>query len=284
MELLKVAVVFAAVLILLNLKLPLFLGMFAGAVLLALLFGIGPADFAGITWYSLKSGETWEIVVALYLIMLLQQMLVKRNHLQLAQESLNGLFRDRRLNAALASIFIGMMPSAAAVTICGKIMDDTAGDSLTRPEKAFCANYYRHIPEGILPTFPLIIIACSLSGVPVASFILGMLPMVFVMAALAFLFYLRKVPKEDPNRTQKETEKKSKKENLLGVARGLWTIFAAILVIIVFGVPTWLAVAGVIVVNVFVSRFSLKETGEMAAAAFDWKILLEASWSLCLRT
>lgn len=270
----KVAAVFAVVLILLNLKLPLFLGMLGGAALLAVLFGISVPDFGRIFVNSLTSWETWEVVIALYVIMLLQQMLVKRKHLELAQESLNGLGHERRLNAALAAIFIGMMPSAAAVTICGKIMDDMAGDSLTRPEKAFCANYYRHIPEGILPTFPLIIIACSLSGVPVASFILGMLPMVFVLGGLAFVFYLRKVPKTDPNKRQDSQPTKSKKESFKGVVQGLWTIFVAILVIILFDVPTWLAVIGVIVVNIFVSHFDLPEMGEMVVGAFQWKIIL----------
>ena len=114
MELIKVIVVFVAILVLLNLKLPLFSGMLGGTVLLLIFFGIGIPEFGDIAFRSVTSWGTLEVVIALYVITLLQRMLEKRKFLTLAQESLNGLMKDRRLNAAFASIFIGMMPSAAA--------------------------------------------------------------------------------------------------------------------------------------------------------------------------
>lgn len=274
MELIKVIVVFVAILVLLNLKLPLFSGMLGGTVLLLIFFGIGIPEFGDIAFRSVTSWGTLEVVIALYVIILLQRMLEKRKFLTLAQESLNGLMKDRRLNAAFASIFIGMMPSAAAVTICGKIMDDTAGDHLTKPEKAFCANYYRHIPEGVLPTYPLIIIACSLSGVPVSSFLFGMIPPVIILIALGYFFYLRKIPKIDDRPSSGPTVKLSKKENLKNLAKSLWTIFFAIVFIIAFDIPTWIAVSGVIVVSIFVDHFKPAEMKEMIISAFEWKTVL----------
>ena len=273
MELIKVAIVFVVILVLLNKRLPLFLGMLAGTVLLVLFFGIDIMTALTTGGQSMIAWSTWEVVIALYVITLLQRTLEKRQHLQLAQNSLNGLIKDRRFNAGLASVFIGMMPSAAAVTICGQIMDDTAGKYLTKEEKAFCATYYRHLPEGVLPTFPLIIIACTLSGVPVGSFLLVMLPMVAVLFALGFLFYLRKVPKVDAE-SASVNQNISKAENLKNLAKSLWTIFFAILVIIVFGLPTWLAVVGVILVSIFVNKFKPEELKEMVISAFEWKPLL----------
>ena len=274
MELIKVAIVFIVILVLLNKRLPLFLGMLAGTVLLVLFFGIDLVTALTTGGQSMIAWSTWEVVIALYVITLLQRTLEKRKHLQLAQNSLNGLIKDRRFNAGLASMFIGMMPSAAAVTICGQIMDDTAGKYLTKEEKAFCATYYRHIPEGVLPTFPLIIIACTLSGVPVGSFLIIMLPMVAVLFALGFLFYMRKVPKVDEEAGASQTQTKSKSENLKNLAKSLWTIFFAILVIIVFGLPTWLAVVGVILISIFVNKFNMDELKEMVISAFEWKPLL----------
>ena len=54
------------------------------------------------------------------------------------------------------------------------------------------------IPESFLPTYTSIIIAISLTGgrVNVASFLIGMLPLVFLLAYLGYLFYLRKIPKD----------------------------------------------------------------------------------------
>ena len=202
MELLYIAAAFAVVFILLNLKFPLVLGMLGGTGLLLILFGISPVDFGSVALDSVTSWSTLEVVLALYIINVLQGILERRKRLELAQQAMNRLLRDQRLNTALASIFIGMMPAPSAVTICGQMMDEMAGDHLTKAEKACCASYYRHITEGVLPTYPTVIIVCSLSGVATSSFVLTMLPMVAVLIALGFVYYLRKVPKSSPQAPQ----------------------------------------------------------------------------------
>lgn len=269
MELIKVVVAFAVVFTLLNLKLPLFLGMLGGTALLLVLFGISIPDFFVITLDSVTSWSTLEVVIALYVINVLQGVLARRNRLELAQQSMNRLLSDQRLNTALASIFIGMMPAPSAVTICGQMMDDMAGDHLNKAEKACCASYYRHITEGVLPTFPTVIIVCSLSGVPASSFVLAMLPMVAVLILLGFVYYLRKVPRSSP-----QSDGTSKRESLFQLLSSLWTILAAILLIVLFRVPAWLAVTLVIGVALLVERFSLQETQKLLLKAFDWRVML----------
>ena len=264
------AAVFLVILTLLNLKLPLYLGMLGGTAATMLLFGIGIADFGGVALQSVTSWGTLEIVIALYVISLLQAALERRFHLQHAQSAMNGLFRDQRMNVALASIFIGMMPAPSAVTICGKMVDDMAGEHLSPAEKACCASYYRHVTEGVLPTFPVIVMACSLSGVSEAAFFVAMLPMVAVLIGLGFLFYLRKVPLEEKSAGSGA----SKRENLRLLLRSLWTMLAAILIIVVLGLPAWLAVLIVVVINVFVDRFTLRELKGILVEAFNWQIIV----------
>lgn len=274
MELIKVIAVFAAILILLNLKLPLAVGMLGGTILLSVLFGMGLTQLGGIMLKSVTSWGTLEVVLALYVVSVLQCSLERRDHLRLAQESMDGLFRDRRLNVALASMFIGMMPAPAAVNICGEMVNSMAGDHLSKPEKAACASYFRHIPEGVVPTFPQIILACSLSGVSIAAFVAGMIPMVIALLAIGFLFFFRKVPREeDTVGAGDRTPRKNKEESLKNLAKSLWTIFAAIVLILAFDMPAWLAVGLVIVASIFVNHFTRREVGEMIVSAFDWKIV-----------
>lgn len=272
MELLYIAAAFAVVFILLNLKFPLVLGMLGGTGLLLILFGISPVDFGSVALDSVTSWSTLEVVLALYIINVLQGILERRKRLELAQQAMNRLLRDQRLNTALASIFIGMMPAPSAVTICGQMMDEMAGDHLTKAEKACCASYYRHITEGVLPTYPTVIIVCSLSGVSTSSFVLAMLPMVAVLIALGFVYYLRKVPKSSSQAPQGGAP--STGACLRQLLSSLWTILAAILMIVLLRMPAWMAVSIVIGAAIFVERIHPAELADLFRRAFDWRVIL----------
>ncbi|MDY3282697.1 DUF401 family protein [Dysosmobacter sp.] len=266
MELIKVAVVFFVILAVLNRRLPLYAGMLAGTAVTLALFAIPPAAFAAAAAKALTGWDTWDVVLAMYVISVLQVSLDHRRHLENAQRAMAGLFHDQRLNAALASVFIGTMPAAPAVTICGRIIDNMAGDHLTPAEKAACASFFRHIPEGFLPTFSIILIVTSLSGVPMASFVAVMLPMAAVLVAIGFAVYLRRIPRSVPERAA------GKAESLRLLLRSLWTIAAIIAVILIFGLPASLATALVTAVNFRTDRFSPSEVRRTLVRGFDWKI------------
>lgn len=251
MELLKVIAAFAVILVLLNKHLPLYAGMLSGTAVLVVLFRIPLPEFGLMAWKAVTSWTTIEVMLAFYIIAVLQHCLQKRRHLTCAQEAMNGLFRDKRINAALASVFIGMLPAAPAVKLCGDIIDDMAGDHLTAPEKAACAGFYRHIPEGILPTYTQILIACSLSGVAVSSFVTTIFPMAVVLVTIGFVVYLRRVPLD-----KDAAPAGSKKESGKVLFRSLWTILTAIALILMLDMPAWIAVAIVTVVNFFVDKFA----------------------------
>ena len=62
-----------------------------------------------------KNPDSLSVLISLYFITYLQQMLEARSQIKLAQQDLNGLFHNRRINAACAPLFIGLLPSAAAM-------------------------------------------------------------------------------------------------------------------------------------------------------------------------
>lgn len=270
MELLKLIAVFAVILAILWIKRPLYQAVAGGIVATVLLYGIGLIDFARLTVGSVTSRSTIEIVLIIYLITYLQRMLEKRGLLMLAQKSLNGIFNNRRINASLAPLFIGLLPSPAAVTICGEIVDEATGDYLDKEEKTFVTTYFRHIPESFLPTYQSILISCSLSGVAVSSFVGGMLPMVVVLFILGQLFYLRKVPKEtgDP-----PSENKGK--DWLNLVKSLWSLFLIIFLILAFDNVTVIqAVVAVLILSIFVNRFKVQELVELIPRAFDLRMIV----------
>ena len=121
----------------LKLKQPLYLAMLGAIIATVLLYGIPFSNSLQLLWQIVISYDTITVLLILYLITFLQKMMEAKNQLSLAQKDLTGLFNNRRINASLASIFIGLLPSAAAVIICGNIVKESAGELLC-PEEGLC--------------------------------------------------------------------------------------------------------------------------------------------------
>ena len=146
--------VFLVIIAILWMKRPLFLaisGGLAGAVLLCGMPAAGcPSDRWGNPW---SSKDTITVVLSFYFITFLQRMLERRSRLKQAEESLNGLFNNRRINASAAPAVIGLLPSAGAMTICAEIVRSSCEDYLSNEDMTAVASFYRHIPECFLPTY-----------------------------------------------------------------------------------------------------------------------------------
>lgn len=269
LQVIKLVVVFAALLISLKLKLKLTKSMLITILVTILIYKISPADCYGIWKSATTSLDTISLVLILYLITFLQRILENKSQLRLAQQNLNGLFNNRRINATVAPIFIGLLPSAAAAIICGEIVRETAGQDLNKEEQAFVTSYFRHIPESFLPTYAAIIMMCELSGVSPGSFVLGMLPLEILLFMLGYIFYIRKIPKETG---LPESQNKGKEAGELMIH--LWSLLAIILLIIAFDWTVLAAVALVTGLCLIVYRFTPAMALPLLKSAFEPPMLL----------
>lgn len=285
----KLVIIFSVIIVTLKCKLKLYSALIIAIITSAIAFRITPLRCLELFWSTTKSWNTISVLLILYSITFLQRMLEKRRQLKLAQQNLNGIFNNRRINATLAPIFIGLLPSAAAAVICGDIVSDacsiadeeacTAGDCrrssespspaapsyyLTTDEMAFVTSYYRHIPECFLPTYSSVIIMCNLSGVSIADFVVGMIPMVIILYILGYVFYVRKLPRETgvPASTNKW-------KDFIGLILHLWTLIAIIILILAFDLSILLAVAIVSAIAWLVYRFKASEFLGFAKSAFE---------------
>ncbi len=268
MALIKVLIIFVVILALLNRRLPLYLAMIFGSLLMIVMFRLPLATAGQTALHTLTGWDVWSVNLAMYVISVLVYELDLRHRFEDAQRAMNGLMRDPRLNTSLACMFIGLMQGPATVTICGGMVDTMAGEHLKNDEKAAVATYLRHIPEAMVPTFTGVIVACSISGISISSFFVWMLPMALLTLLAIYLVYLHRVP-----RTVGETGR-SKKECVRLLLRSLWSLLLAIAVIIVFSLPTWAVVAVVAAVNALVEKFSAQEVRDALIKGFDLKSLL----------
>ena len=124
MDLLKLAVLFAVIIWMLWRKRPLWQAISAGLLALALLYQISLFQWPALVFGVFQNTGSLDILISLYLITFLQRMLEARQQLRYAQSDLNNFFHNRRINAAGAPMFIGLLPSAAAMILCGDIVKE----------------------------------------------------------------------------------------------------------------------------------------------------------------
>ena len=269
MDIVKLGFIFAIIIGIISFKKPLYLAILSGTLVASLLFGIGPLELVQVAFGAITSRTTISILLAFYTITIIQRMLDKRGHVELSQESLNGIFNNRRINISIAPFFIGLLPSAGAIFISGDMVDAATGDLISEEDKTFLTSFYRHIPESFLPTYGSIILATQIVDIPASSFILVMLPVVFMLFFLGHMFYLRKIPRETG-----QEESLDKKKDIINLVKSLWTIGLAIFLILVFNLPVYIATSIVIILSIIINKFKLEELRPMLRSAFEPRIMI----------
>ena len=264
-DFLKLAGVFAAIVIFVWLKKPLFLSMLAGIVAASLLFSLPPMGVAEALWKQTISIETADLLFSFYAIFFLQLMMSKKGRLNTARVCFERLLQNRRLTAIISSIVIGVLPSAAVMPVCANIVDQTCGTGLDKREKTFVSCYYRHIPEMFLPTFPAVLMAISLSRQPMGLVIMCMLPLVVAACIVVYLIFLRKIPRET-ERTGEEVSRRDEIKKLLGA---LWPLLLVLIMIIGFSISASIAAPVVILLLYLVDHFNPGDMMKNASDSFE---------------
>ena len=268
-SMLKLAAVFAAVIVAMSLKVKLAVSVAVASVICVLLFQLSLSDAINVIVNVLTSKDFLLVIRILYCITFLQRMLESRNQLKLAQQDLDNIFHNRRINATVAPILIGLLPSPAAAIICGEIVSDAAGDALDKDEKAAVTSYYRHIPESFLPTYSAVIIMAGISRVPVGSFVLGMLPLIAVMYLLGYVFYIKKIPHSGNVVTDAGTVIKG----LIDLFKHLWTIIAIVVLIMLFKLSTLTATLIILALAWFFYSFKPDDLLPLAKRSLDVSLM-----------
>ena len=278
MELVFLGIVFAVIVVLIAVKRPLYQALLGGLVATALLFRLSPGQIFGQTLGVFTQWGSFSVLVSLYLITMLARILDARGQIRLAQQDLNGLFHNRRINATAAPLVIGLLPSAAAMILCSDIVRDATKDHLDAKEQAFITSWIRHIPESSLPTYSGVLLMASISGVSMGSYMLGMILPVLVLLALAWFPCIQRLPK-DPGTPPSE----NRGRDAVNLAKHLWTFLALLILILVMGLDVVTSLVLVIVSALVVYRFPWKDLPGLLRRAWDPKLLLSTFLVLMLK-
>lgn len=278
MEIMKLILVFFVIVVMLWMKRPLYQAILAAIATTAVFYRIMPGQCLVLFFQVLTDWNSMSVIVILYLITFLQRMLEQRKQIQLARQDLNGLFNNRRVNATLAPIFIGLLPSAAAMILCGDIVKSSTDGYLDRKEQAFVTSWFRHIPESTLPTYSGVLLMANLTGVPISTYMLGMIVPVICLILVAYIPYIRRLPRDTG-----AAPSKNRKADALHLLQHLWTLLVILLLILMFRISVINSIGIVILLAVVVYRFRWSELRPMFASAFETRMLVNSFLVLVLK-
>lgn len=278
MQLILLAAVFLVIILLLALRRPLWQAILGGLAATALLYRIPPAAALERAAGVFTDWDSLSVLLSLYLITYLQRMLEARQQIKLAQQDLNRLFHNRRVNTAVAPLFIGLLPSAAAMILCGDIVKDSTQGYLDPKEQAFVTSWFRHIPESTLPTYTGVLLMTSLSGVPLPHFMAGMILPIAALFLVGYWPCIHRLPK-DPGTPPSENRLRDV-WNLFG---HLWPLLLILALILAAKFQVVTAVLASILLTALVHRFSPGELLPFFKSAFEKKMLLSTLFVLILK-
>ena len=278
MELLFLGIAFGVIVVMIALKRPLVHALLGGLAAIAVLFRMSPGAMLRQLMLVFTQWSSFSVLVSLYLITLLARILDDRGQIRLAQQDLNGLFHNRRINATAAPMVIGLLPSAAAMLLCSDIVKDATDEHLDPKEQAFITSWIRHIPESSLPTYSGVLLMASISGVNMGSYMLGMIIPVLLLLALAWFPFIQRLPK-DPGTPVSE----NRFRDGWNLIKHLWTFLALLVLILLVGVSVVTSLVLVIAAALVVYRFRWKDIGGLLIRAWDKKLLLSTFLVLLLK-
>lgn len=266
----KLIIIFAVIIGGVLLKRGLGESIIVAAVATIILFQIPLDEAARLVIHSIYEKETLLMVGNFILVTFIQRIMENKKLLERAELALARISGNRRLVCMVTPIVIGFLPSAGAVNICGKIVNDTVGDDLDVQERLFVTSYYRHISESFSPTYNAILLALTITGVSTGSFVLCMVPMVVVLLALGYLFYLKKI---DKNYSSVE-EDYNKVEEWKQLIFCFWPLFLCILIVIIFNFSVIQVMPFVILLAILIYRLNVGEVIAYAKTSIEKRIIV----------
>jgi integral membrane protein (TIGR00529 family) len=266
----KLLLVFALMVALLVRRANLGIVMGVSALVLGLLFGLDLQGF----WQSLAQTVTapanLELIIALALIMVLEDIMGRQGILQRMVTALRGLIGDSRVVMAVLPSLVGLIPSAGGAIFSAPMIEEVSrGSGASAETKTFVNYWFRHVWEYVLPLYPGLLLAAQIYSVPLASFVVLLLPVPVLVFAIGWLAALRGL--EAQPRAPGDT---STARHLRDLAAGVGPVAAIVFMVLALRANIALAVAIVLAALIVAYRYDPRRLADVARQSISPNVLL----------
>ncbi len=195
----KVLLAFCAMLLGIRFRVGLFLSILGGSLLMGLAFGLGPITWVKTGLKGVFQEQSLFLAAIVALILVLSDLLDRCGQAGRLLQALGARIRNPRLSLAFFPALIGLLPmpggavfSAPMVRTMAERVPGKDGNACVGPADQSLINYwYRHVWELAWPLYPGVILAASLSGIPLVQLALILSPAPVVALLAGWWFILR---------------------------------------------------------------------------------------------
>lgn len=267
---LKVFLVFAIMIVFLVRRVSLTKVLIGGSLILALLCWTPPLHFLEMAFHGIFDKTTLELVLILLLIMVLEHILRIENYLDDMLTGLQAIVPYPRFILMLLPCFIGLMPSAGGARFSAPLVEEASKNMVITPEqKSYVNFFYRHITEYLLPIYPNVILASSITGLTVNGILHYMIPY-GLLNILVGLPWVLTIPKPEKKIIPKETKVPMLKRFLSGT----WPIIAIVFIVLGMGLRVWAATLMIMALLALRHRYSPRKIIKICQESIQWPTLV----------
>jgi len=181
----RIFLVFVFVLFTIAKKCSLGTAFLLGAVVLGLMFGLGPYAIASAAWHSVIYPKTLSLAVIVSLILVLSSSMEAAGQMQRLLANFEGLVSAPRINLVVFPALIGLLPMPGGAVFSAPMVKELGNNTSLSPASLSYINYwFRHIWEYWWPLYPGVLLATALSDVNLWTFVTFMCP----LTVAAFFF------------------------------------------------------------------------------------------------
>ncbi len=167
-ELLKIGLVFIGIIALMFMKVELWISLLVTTLFLALLFHLPVMEVGWDLLSAALDEKTLLLVGALFTILFFNNLLKETGRMNKILEGFRKLLKDIRVVVALLPAIIGLMPIVGGALVSAPMVVEGSDQLKLSPERRTFINYwFRHLWEYVLPTYPALLLAATLVGIPV---------------------------------------------------------------------------------------------------------------------
>lgn len=258
--------------ILIRKKVNLGLVMLADSAIIVLIARMTPGEALDFAIKGVLSSSTIKLVIALFLIMMLENTMRNTGMIKTMVENLKELTGSNRLAAALLPAALGLLPSPGGARFSCPMVEEVTLDNTDSLNKTFVNHWFRHIWLDGFILYPGVILAAELMQVSVISFFIHLLPFMLLNVILGLLFGLSGIKREVIIRTK---PKMQSLKSLFGATLPVIALITLYILLLNF-TPYSLEIASVTVVAalLIIKRYTFKMVLKTAREAFPVKLVI----------
>ncbi len=173
LDLLRLALVFALILVFVRLKWNIGYVFLLASALLAALYLMPVPSVAATVSAALTDAVTIQFFIALTFIRMVEMVLREHQILAGMMDAARMYLKNKKAVIISMPLLIGMLPSLGGAYFSAPMVEEsTRGMKLCAEEKSFINYWFRHVWEPFLPLYPALVFAAALSGIELRQLIL----------------------------------------------------------------------------------------------------------------